>query len=187
MFNQIDRGVGVGFLGPMMDSHGIHHRQAREVFLEEMAKASGEPQQVTLAQLSHRFQNALVAAIPEYDWYADCWACLGSIALPYLGGPVSTSVGGGGSRVPRATTLVVRGNPGSGPFPLVANLQRAGDVTLDVYDVAGRRVTSVVAGDFGAGEHIWTWKPDERLASGVYFVVLNTQREKRAAKLILVR
>jgi FlgD Ig-like domain len=90
MFNQLDRGVGVGFFGPMMDSHGIHHRQAREVFLSEMAEATGEGGGITLAQLGRRFQDALVSAIPEYDWYADCWTYMGSIAIPYRGSPVAT-------------------------------------------------------------------------------------------------
>lgn len=185
LFNQIDRSIGVGFFGPMVDGSGIQHQQAREVFLAEMVKATNDGTPITLAQLGHRFQNALVIAIPEYDWYADCWAYLGSIAVPYRDGPVRTSVRGGEARSPRI--LIVGRNPSSDAFPLTVDLQRAGTIRIDVFDVAGRRVDTIVQGDFSAGEHAWTWNPSSQTASGVYFAVLSTKQERYSAKLIRVR
>lgn len=187
LFNQLDRAVGVGFFGPMMDGDGVHHRRARDLFLAEMAKATNEGAPITLAQLGHHFQVALVAAIPEYDWFADGWTYYGSIALSYVGGPVSTAVRDNGARPPKATALVARMNPSSSSFPLAVQLEGDGDVALEVYDVAGRRVATVTRGHFGPGEYLWEWTPNSGLASGVYFAVLSTRHGRDTAKLVLVR
>jgi hypothetical protein len=53
------------------------------------------------------------------------------------------------------------------------SLTTAGHVDLAVYDVAGRRVQSLVNNDFEPGHHTVTWQPTD-LASGVYFLRLST-------------
>lgn len=53
------------------------------------------------------------------------------------------------------------------------SLTTSGHVDLAVYDVAGRRVQSLVNNDLESGQHTVTWQPTD-LASGVYFLRLST-------------
>jgi flagellar basal-body rod modification protein FlgD len=61
-------------------------------------------------------------------------------------------------------------------------------VLLDVYDVSGRLVRSVDLGECPAGTHTATWDGNDadghRVASGVYFLTLNTGRTSLSTKVI---
>ena len=58
--------------------------------------------------------------------------------------------------------------------------------TLDIFDLAGRRVAQLVAGDRPAGEHRVIWKPDE-LPSDIYLARLGTPNLVRISKLDLLQ
>lgn len=70
-------------------------------------------------------------------------------------------------------------------------IPRAGRATLDVFDVAGRRVRRLAEGVREAGEHDVAW--DERdadggaVAAGVYFLRLDTENGVATRKVVLVR
>lgn len=67
----------------------------------------------------------------------------------------------------------VRPNPiTSGRFDVAFTLPRAGAARLDLYDVAGRRVTGLDAGALGVGTHTVTLGSGARIAPGLYFVRL---------------
>ena len=70
-------------------------------------------------------------------------------------------------------------NPGRGPFTLGFTLPRAGEGSLDLYDVAGRKVRGLSRGWMEAGSHVMTWDGrDERgveASAGVYVVRLATE------------
>ena len=63
-------------------------------------------------------------------------------------------------------------NPFNGETVISFELDRADELTLDVYNVSGQKTTSLVSGRFSAGSHQVTWKPEEKIASGVYFAKL---------------
>jgi hypothetical protein len=66
-----------------------------------------------------------------------------------------------------------------------------GSVRLAVHDAGGRRVTSLVDGVLGAGEHIVTWDgtdaAGEQLPAGVYMVRLATEDGTSGLRLVLTR
>jgi hypothetical protein len=67
----------------------------------------------------------------------------------------------------------VRPNPiTGGRFDVAFTLPRAGAARLDLYDVAGRRVTGLDAGALGVGTHTVTLGSGARIAPGLYFVRL---------------
>ena len=72
----------------------------------------------------------------------------------------------------------VRPNPMREAAEMQFSLARAGRATIDVYDLTGRRVRSVIAGTFTAGSHLarWDGRSDRgALApSGFYFVRLTS-------------
>jgi hypothetical protein len=65
------------------------------------------------------------------------------------------------------------------------------EATLAIYDLAGRRVATLVDGAVEGGEHraVWNGRGErgERLASGVYFARLTVGEETDVAKLIMLK
>jgi hypothetical protein len=66
-------------------------------------------------------------------------------------------------------------------------LPEATDVWLEMYDVTGRRVMSLLSGArYPAGYHEVTVRPD-RLASGIYLYRLQAGGVRRTGRMVLVR
>jgi hypothetical protein len=79
------------------------------------------------------------------------------------------------------------------PNPALAAMTVAFDVpepthaSLAVFDTRGRRVAVIVEGEFNRGNHMATWKPDRRLAPGVYFIRMSAPGFGQTRKLVLLR
>jgi hypothetical protein len=71
------------------------------------------------------------------------------------------------------------------------NLKFEDTVDLGVYDVAGRRIATLLRGPVGAGLHHVTWdgRSDNGVpaASGVYWYVLQTSAERMSRRMVLLR
>jgi len=82
-------------------------------------------------------------------------------------------------------------NPFSPTTRIVYTLPTAARVTLDVYDVSGRRVARLVDDDRPAGENRVAWDgrtlEGERAASGVYFYRLRANGAEIDRRMILIR
>ncbi|MGD1049185.1 MAG: M6 family metalloprotease domain-containing protein, partial [Candidatus Krumholzibacteriaceae bacterium] len=60
-------------------------------------------------------------------------------------------------------------------------------VSIDVYDVAGRRVAHLAGGVYGRGTHTLRWAPaGSGAAAGVYFCVFRAGGERKSVKMIYV-
>jgi hypothetical protein len=70
-------------------------------------------------------------------------------------------------------------------------LDRPGRVQLDVFDVAGHRVRTILQGAYGAGVHPSSWdgctEDGSHVASGVYWVKLSFEGRGRTAKVVVAR
>ncbi|HEX8386054.1 MAG TPA: T9SS type A sorting domain-containing protein [Rubricoccaceae bacterium] len=64
---------------------------------------------------------------------------------------------------------VLAPNPARGPVRVGYRVSVSGPVRVEVFDVQGRRVASLVDGEAGPGAHVATWVPDG-LAPGLYVV-----------------
>ncbi len=82
-------------------------------------------------------------------------------------------------------------NPFNPATEIAFELDREQDVRLDVYDLAGRRVTTLAAERFAAGHHTVTWRGRDQsgqaVPSGAYLVRLVTERAVRSQKVMLAR
>src|SRR5439155_19138366 len=100
---------------------------------------------------------------------------------------VSAAFLGGGSeaatalvRTPRSTFALsgAEPNPSSGACALHFSLSRAGQVSLEIINVSGRRVRTLLRGSLGTGPRAVTWDGrDDRgqsVAAGIYFVRLSS-------------
>jgi hypothetical protein len=92
----------------------------------------------------------------------------------------------GGSEPAGGVSLLSRVH--NGHATLRYALQKPGDVRLDVFDVAGRRVTTLVSGTRGIGEHEVAWGGETRSGvarRGVYFARLETPEGHDIATILL--
>jgi hypothetical protein len=78
-----------------------------------------------------------------------------------------------GERVPDRLELTVRPNPLRDGTSISLALPAGADVSLDIYDVQGRKVMTLMSGPMTAGYHNTDWNGSDehgnRVGSGVYF------------------
>jgi cysteine-rich repeat protein len=105
--------------------------------------------------------------------------------------PVAIGGTAGGSAIPARTAFgFAYPNPFREAVAIQLSLHRAGPAAIGVYDVAGRRVRSLVRGFQEAGARVVTWDGRDdsglRLAPGAYIVRLETAelRESRTVRLV---
>jgi hypothetical protein len=87
---------------------------------------------------------------------------------------------------PEGVTLLSRVRDGHATLRYA--LHHPGDVRLDVFDVAGRRITTLVSGTRGAGEYEVAWGGETRTGRarhGVYFARLETPEGHDIATILL--
>ncbi len=77
-------------------------------------------------------------------------------------------------------------NPFNSTSRIAFALDRRENVRLDIHDVAGRLVTTLVDGSREPGEYEVSWTAND-FASGVYFARLIAGRQIHTAKLLLIR
>ncbi len=93
-----------------------------------------------------------------------CEVCEGGVGAPVVAAPAGFGL------------APVRPNPFGASAQVVFSLDRPGPVTLDVIDVAGRRVVTLTDRDLPAGAHAFPWDGRDtagrNVAAGIYFVRL---------------
>ncbi len=91
----------------------------------------------------------------------------------------------------RGGLLVLSRIPFRSELKLEIALPRAGAVSLDVFDLAGRRVRALRDGSMPAGRTLVSWdgKLDSgaRASSGIYFIKLRTEEESLTRRVVLLR
>ncbi len=82
-------------------------------------------------------------------------------------------------------------NPFAGSTRIEFELARAGEVRLEVYDLSGRRVRSLVEGELSAGRHaaVWDGRDDRGAtgAAGIYFIRLRTADRDLVQRAVRIR
>jgi hypothetical protein len=85
---------------------------------------------------------------------------------------------------------LVSPNPLSGAGAFMLRIDRQGKVRVDVIDVRGRRVKTLVNGTLAPGEHRIDWNAAGRggkISAGVYWLVARNEREVAKQRLVVVR
>jgi len=78
-------------------------------------------------------------------------------------------------------------NPFNAGTSISFDLNKTANVTLSVYDINGRLVTTLMQGQQSAGSKTLSWQPNASVASGVYFLNLNTEDASATRKIHLVK
>ncbi|MCD6417956.1 choice-of-anchor J domain-containing protein [bacterium] len=98
----------------------------------------------------------------------------------------------GNSKVPAVVSLGQNvPNPFNSSTEISFNLPADADVTLDVFDLNGKKVKTLADGRFSAGAHTiaWNGKDDsgKDVPGGVYFYKLSTDSATRTRRMVLVK
>ena len=84
-----------------------------------------------------------------------------------------------------------RPNPSSGLVTISYALPRSGNISLNIYDIRGRLVSTLAQGQKSAGSYNITWRGNDRqgrkVSSGVYIYRLNYEGTSLTRRLVLVR
>jgi hypothetical protein len=79
----------------------------------------------------------------------------------------------------------------AGRLSLRYDLAQAGPVSIELYDVRGRRVAVLVGGESPAGRHVATWNgldaAHRPVANGVYFARLLTMQGTQNRRFLMLR
>ncbi len=82
-------------------------------------------------------------------------------------------------------------NPFNPKTTIAFTLPSPQDVTIDVFDVAGRRVVTLVDDNLGAGQHFVEWtgrdSDGQKVASGIYFYRMNAGEQEFSKKMVLLK
>jgi len=105
--------------------------------------------------------------------------------------PILSAVPPVAAHVPAFSLLDAAPNPFGDQTLVRWNLARNSHVQVDVFDVAGRRVTTLLDGtkSAGAGNVQWSGRDGHgrTVAAGVYFVRMQAAGETRTKRIVLVR
>jgi hypothetical protein len=78
-------------------------------------------------------------------------------------------------------------NPSAGAFRFAYDLPTPAHVRLEIFDLSGRRLTTLVSGDVDAGHHELRWSPQTSLrAAGLCFARFTTPGLTRITRLVLL-
>lgn len=82
-------------------------------------------------------------------------------------------------------------NPFNPETNISFSLDKGADIRLEVFDILGRKVSTLFAGNLGAGQHEFTWRGiDEsgrQSASGIYFYRLSSNEFSLTRKMTLLK
>ncbi|MCD4690225.1 alpha amylase C-terminal domain-containing protein, partial [bacterium] len=136
--------------------------------------------------------GTLVAESTPYDGFSNSiQLSVPAMALLILSNGVGTGVDGEPPESGSALWLAPRRNPMSAGTEIALTLPAPSRAVLAIYDVRGRRVTTVVDADLPAGtsSHAWHGRDDagRELPSGVYFARLTADAGSTHRKLVLLR
>ena len=143
-------------------------------------------------------EEALEAGVPEMTWTWDVWAFDGFEATSSSSGPrdihvdISDMLGIDGENLP---TVFALHNNYPNPFNPVTNINydipEVSDVTLEIYNVMGQRVRTLVQGSHEPGRYQIRWNATndlgQGLSSGMYIYRIQAGDFVSVKKLVLMK
>jgi hypothetical protein len=90
------------------------------------------------------------------------------------------------STLPQQIHLSVHPNPSPQRFVISYHLFQRSRINLHALDLLGREVAALTNEDMPAGDHQFSWET-AKLPAGIYFIVLETRRERLVQKIYIVR
>ena len=105
-------------------------------------------------------------------------------ALKYIENQTRVGIDESDNTIPQNLSLLQNyPNPFNASTNISYTLDKAGEVKLELFDVLGRRVATILDEQQSAGQHYITWKPEQGIPSGIYFYKLTTPDRSMVRKM----
>lgn len=176
MFASPAGGIVVGGLGQL--NAGYYHDHAKLAAVMQEVIGGAAPGTL-VADLGLAVTRRFLEQFPDSRSYGLGIVTVGSVAkLQGFGASAAGSTHAGGFNL--------RAAPGTGGLGVSFSLPRSASVSLDIFDLRGRRVAQLIDGSREAGEHSEPWQARD-VPSGVYFARLAVGGDVETTKLTLVK
>ena len=77
---------------------------------------------------------------------------------------------------------------GKSPVTIEFNLAKPQNVSIDLYNIKGQKVSSLMKNKFmDSGTHSFVWHPVSSLPTGAYFYKIETQKDKTIKRLLILK
>jgi murein tripeptide amidase MpaA len=129
----------------------------------------------------YKYVDATAAPALSYDYYLEA---LDESGAATIHGPVHLEASGDTKTA--FALMQTQPNPTSGAVTFAFSIPEDTDVELAVYDITGRKVTTVATGPFATGDHSVTADLSS-IASGVYVYRLTADGETAVKKFVVTR
>jgi hypothetical protein len=129
-----------------------------------------------------------VTEMPDGSIYATGYTGYqgGCVFLSKLGWPDTTNVEIS-EELPKTTTLLsAYPNPFNAQTTISYSLPKASDVSIEIFDITGRKIETIRGGFQQAGEHSLVWNAKDR-ASGVYFYRIKAGGFEKTERCVLLK
>ena len=90
------------------------------------------------------------------------------------------------SAIPANLTINAYPNPFNASITISYNLPKTTDVALEIFNILGNKVATLVDMTQPAGHHQITWEADG-VSTGIYFCVIQTDEQNMSKKLLLIK
>jgi hypothetical protein len=81
-------------------------------------------------------------------------------------------------------------NPFNGTTTIPISLDRKSSLTLTIYDILGRQIETIFKGELKAGKYTFQWSIESNrkpIESGIYFIVLQTDRNRSVRRAVYLK
>ncbi|UCE67501.1 MAG: T9SS type A sorting domain-containing protein [Candidatus Zixiibacteriota bacterium] len=125
-----------------------------------------------------------------YSYYVTAYDAAANISGPSNTASATTRKSGRNkldtAECPMNLSLTASPNPFNAATRISYSLAEPAEVTLEIYNIRGQKITTLEAGWKSSGVHTVQWSANN-YATGMYFVRLNTGVENRVQKIILLK
>jgi hypothetical protein len=125
-----------------------------------------------------------------YSYYVTAYDAAGNISDPSNTASARTRKQGRNkldtAECPMNLSITASPNPFNAATRISYSLAEPAEVTLEIYNIRGQKITTLEDGWKSSGVHTVNWNAND-FATGMYFVRLNTGVESRVQKVILLK
>ena len=136
------------------------------------------------------YRDSGLQPLTTYSYFVKAFDGAGNLSDPSNVAQATTKKKKGRGKLAEDESAEIKFAAHPNPFNAVTQLSyylpESGKVRVEVFDITGRRVTTLVNGWESAGKHEVSWSA-ENIASGIYLVRLDTGTEKLVRKVTLLK
>jgi hypothetical protein len=78
-------------------------------------------------------------------------------------------------------------NPFNNGIKLDVSIPETGEYVMDIYNISGQKIQTLYKGNLNRGRHIYQWQVASHISSGLYFMIIKSNKYFQKFKMIYVK